>query len=140
MKSDSNAKGGLPIKKQKDSPPESQNYTCPNPFCGKIFTSPLKTKNLSSKQTEVYDACPYCLTEITIEKPSMIIDLKEEVEIEKSETNVSHVKETPTTPPKVQECQHHMGYLSKRSKAEKIPEECMMCPKIVECMLKNVTG
>jgi hypothetical protein len=30
--------------------------------------------------------------------------------------------------------------LSKRSSKEKIPEECMMCENIVQCMLKNVTG
>jgi len=143
LKSDSNAKGGLSIKKQKDTLIENQNYTCPNPLCGKIFTNPLKTKNLSSKQNEVYDACPYCLTEITVEKPSVVIDLKKEVEVEKSEseeTSIYHKKEMPTTPSKAQECQHYMGYLSERSKADKIPEECMTCPKIVECMLKKVTG
>ncbi len=131
------------MKKQKDSPIENQNYTCPNPICGKEFTTPLKTKNLSSKQAEVYDACPYCLTEITIEKPSVVIDLKKEVETEKDEsekTSVSFRKEPLTTPSKPQECQHYMGYLSKRSRTEKIPEECITCPKIVECMLKTVTG
>jgi len=129
------------MKKQKDLPTDDQNYTCPNPSCGKIFTNPLKTKNLSSKQTEVYNACPYCLTEIEMEKPSMVIDLKEEIELKESEgTRIHFREETPTIPPKTQDCQHHMGYLSKRSKNDKIPEECMTCPKIVECMLKNVTS
>jgi hypothetical protein len=41
---------------------------------------------------------------------------------------------------KSQGCTHFLGYLSQRSSKEKIPEECMMCGKIVECMLKNVTG
>ncbi len=37
-------------------------------------------------------------------------------------------------------CAHHFGYLSKRSTKEKIPEECIVCENIVQCMLKNVTG
>ena len=41
---------------------------------------------------------------------------------------------------KVQGCAHYFGYLSKRSTKEKIPEECMICENIVQCMLKNVTG
>lgn len=38
-----------------------------------------------------------------------------------------------------QTCPHHFGYLGERSKKEKIPEGCMLCEKIVQCMLKNVT-
>jgi hypothetical protein len=44
------------------------------------------------------------------------------------------------THPKAQKCAHQFGYLSKRSSKEKIPEECMMCENIVQCMLMNVTG
>jgi hypothetical protein len=36
-------------------------------------------------------------------------------------------------------CTHQLGYLSKRSPKEKIPEDCMMCGNIVQCMLKNIT-
>jgi hypothetical protein len=31
-------------------------------------------------------------------------------------------------------CQHQFGYLSRRSKGEEIPEECLLCDKLVECM------
>jgi len=30
--------------------------------------------------------------------------------------------------------------LSERSRKEKIPDECMICEEIVQCMLKKVTG
>ncbi|MEM2971570.1 MAG: hypothetical protein QW270_04010 [Candidatus Bathyarchaeia archaeon] len=43
-------------------------------------------------------------------------------------------------PPKVGRCTHFFGYLSKRSAKDKIPEECLTCGKIVECMLQGVTG
>jgi hypothetical protein len=122
---------------------ENQSYTCPNPSCGRVFTNPIKTENLCSKKAEVYDACPFCLTEITVEN-SAIIEEKENLEERKTrseQANVDSTKETiAASPPKVQRCSHSFGYLSKRSAKEKIPEECMMCENIVQCMLKNVTG
>ena len=75
---------------------------------------------------------------------STTIEEKKDLEIRKTEseqTNVYSKKETiAESPPKVQKCTHQFGYLSKRSTKEKIPEECMMCKNIVQCMLKNVTG
>jgi hypothetical protein len=44
----------------------------------------------------------------------------------------------PSTPTKG--CPHFLGYLSKRSSKEKMPEECIMCANVVNCMLKDVTG
>ena len=34
------------------------------------------------------------------------------------------------------ECSHHFGYLANRPKDAPIPQECLTCPKIVDCMLK----
>jgi translation initiation factor IF-1 len=33
-----------------------------------------------------------------------------------------------------QNCQHQFGYLSQRSEGEEIPEECLLCEKLLECM------
>jgi hypothetical protein len=122
---------------------ENQSYTCPNPSCGRVFTNPIKAENLCSKHAEVYDACPFCLTEITVED-SITTEEEKNLEIRKTESeqaNVNSKKKTMSeSPPKVQKCKHYFGYLSKRSAKEKIPEECMMCENIVPCMLKNVTG
>jgi hypothetical protein len=32
-------------------------------------------------------------------------------------------------------CPHHMGYLKKRSKDESVPDSCLTCPKILQCMV-----
>jgi len=122
---------------------ENQSYTCPNPSCGKVFTNPIKAENLCPKNAEVYDACPFCLTEITVESSTNIEEEKnlEIKKTEREETSMYSKKETMAeSPPKMQKCTHQFGYLSKRSAKEKIPEECMMCENIVQCMLKNVTG
>lgn len=97
---------------------------------------------LGSKKSETYDACPYCLTEITIGENAETIEVqKEKEEIEVEQPEIRKIEKTPA--PKIQKtegCSHYMGYLSQRSRKEKIPEECMVCENIVKCMLKNVTG
>jgi hypothetical protein len=132
--------------KKKQAETESQGYTCPNASCGRVFVNPLKTENVSSKNVAVYDACPYCLTEITVKKESEITEDVQEPKVNAEGLNSKPAKSLPTekrsspSPTKVQGCIHHFGYLSQRSKKEKIPEECMVCENIVQCMLKNVTG
>jgi hypothetical protein len=65
-----------------------------------------------------------------------------EKEIVESEQPIPHPHEKMAVEQSsgAQSCTHHLGYLSERSSKEKIPEECMMCENIVQCMLKNVTG
>lgn len=92
---------------------------------------------------EVYDACPYCLAEITIGKEKPIAKekpksrKKKTVSVEEKEPILKQEKPHPA--PEKQGCPHYFGYLAERSKKGKIPEECMMCEKIVQCMLKKVT-
>lgn len=109
---------------------------------GKVFTTPIKAQNLNLKHAQSYEACPSCLTEITVEKTSSVIETsqKPEVGIETQKVTGPKEKETLQAPPKTQGCGHHFGYLSERKTKEKIPEECMMCENIVQCMLKNVTS
>jgi hypothetical protein len=130
--------------KNKESTAGAQLCTCPNPSCGKVFANPIKAKNLCSKTVEVYEACPFCLTEITLNQRSVVTEDKEDLELKeyKSEQETSRLAEgTPSEPVReATQCQHHLGYLSERSPKEKIPEECMVCENIVQCMLKNVTG
>jgi hypothetical protein len=120
-------------------------FTCSNPSCGKVFVNPVKAKNLALKETKPYHACPYCLTEIVIDEKESV-EIKSERKPEMKETEIKELRAPITdeksvqTNPKAQKCVHHFGYLSKRSTKEKIPEECMVCENIVQCMLMNVTG
>jgi DNA-directed RNA polymerase subunit RPC12/RpoP len=99
---------------------------------------------LSSQETESYNACPYCLTEIVVEeRASEEVENTSKPEIKEAkikESSAISVEEKSAKTPKTQVCPHNFGYLSKRSNKEKIPEECMTCENIVQCMLKNVTG
>jgi len=121
---------------------ENQSFTCPNPSCGKVFPSPLKAENLTSKKGHSYDACPYCLTEIAIDASSPIDEEESKPvmkAIEMGGPSVPKVQEKRVEPATSAACTHQLGYLSKRSPKEEIPEECMMCSNIVQCMLKKLT-
>jgi len=87
---------------------ENQSFTCPNPKCKRAFADPLFVENLSSEKTTSYFGCPYCLTEI-----------KEAIKGEEKEKL----------------CSHKLGYLSEHSGETGIPEQCMTCKKLIECML-----
>ena len=113
---------------------KSSAFTCPNVSCGKVFTKPLRALNLQQDSEGPYDACPYCLTEITPDNGLMVTcDEPKETEAEEEYT-----EEQDEIPEKPSECGYHLGYLSERSSKEKIPDECMMCKDIVECMLKKM--
>jgi len=91
--------------------------------------------NLQQDSEGPYDACPYCLTEITLDDDLTVpCDEPKETEAEEKESTEERVE----LPEKPSECSYHLGYLSERSSKEKIPDECMMCKDIVECMLKKM--
>lgn len=122
---------------------KSQSFTCSNPECGFVFDNPIIVQDLSSKDQSSYYACPQCLTEIMIDETSEVEEKKptqKKKTIKTEDVEAQLAKVEPDQPaPKEHKCPHHFGYLSQRSKQEKIPEECMTCEKIVQCMLKNVT-
>jgi hypothetical protein len=109
-------------------------------LCGKNFANPIKVENVGNGA--VYEACPYCLTEITVEKPAIISATEQ-----KPSEEESRVEEKPLVKkergiqiiPEKTECKHYFGYLSQRSSKEGVPEECIVCEKIVQCMLKTIT-
>ena len=118
-------------------------FACPNASCGLVFSKPLKVKNMGSEDSECYDACPRCLTAITLEESVPVIKAKQGVITEDNDVQepvVSNSEKTKAKPSAVVHCAHHLGYLSERSKNEKIPDECIVCENIVQCMLKVVKG
>ncbi|MCS7123946.1 MAG: hypothetical protein NZ932_00805 [Candidatus Bathyarchaeota archaeon] len=122
-----------------------QNHTCPNPTCGKTFTKPLKAENLSYGTLVIYEACPYCLTEIAVDEAVPSVEQKPatvEKDVAKMEPETTQEAKTSLQQPSVEtsSCKHYFGYLSERSSRDNLPEECMVCPNIVQCMLKGVTG
>jgi hypothetical protein len=110
---------------------EKNMLTCPNNICGKVFDKPLKTINLQKNSKTSYDACPYCFTEIgPSESETTTSPEKSVTEIEFDKENSNEVSE------KIFNCNHHLGYLKERDLKQQIPEECILCEKVIDCMLK----
>lgn len=126
---------------------ENRNFTCQNPSCGKVFNNPLKAEVVGSDREGSYDACPYCLAEIAIgnEVPT-VADEKDDLRLKigKLERTLPKIQPVGGKPvdkaTKAAGCPHHLGYLSERAAKENIPEQCITCECIVQCMLKKITG
>ena len=111
-----------------------ETCTCPNDECGKNFDHPIELTVLSSNPVETYPACPYCMSRIETREeeqrptknttPSMRIKSileKEQIKEEKKDTAESS-------------CSHGFGYLKKRPKGTQIPDECLTCQKMIQCL------
>jgi hypothetical protein len=111
----------MTIHKAEEETKIRRGYTCRNAACGKVFTKPLRAVDLQLGSKEFYDACPYCLTEITADDEKI-----EEPSLEEAEP-----------PEKPSSCPHYLGYLHERSTKD-VPDECMVCKDLLSCMLKNM--
>jgi len=111
---------------------ETSGYICQTASCQKTFANPLKTVNVGIS-AEPYDACPFCLAEITSEARVDLQDLPKKQKPcldEKTQVSVQAVVAEPG-------CKNHFGFLSERSSKGQIPDECMTCRRTIECMLKK---
>jgi len=100
--------------------------------CGEEFEQPLFAVVYSDSFIEGYYACPRCLSRMgDVERPKNVEaedaeeddpsqEAKVEIEVDKMEETVA--------------CVHHLGYLKRRPKNTPIPEECLTCTKMIECM------
>jgi predicted RNA-binding Zn-ribbon protein involved in translation (DUF1610 family) len=96
--------------------------------CGEEFHKPLLARMSNQGLVQTYYACPRCLTRVpesrhrTSEKtegsPISLKDLRASAKLEENAS-----------------CQHFFGYLGKRPKDTAIPEDCLTCDKMIECMI-----
>jgi hypothetical protein len=111
----------------------STPFTCPNPLCEKVFINPLKALNLQQQTGEPYSACPYCLTEIVINQ--IVPNNEPEEKVDKS---IPYKEKPMLNKEKPADCRYKFGYLSEREKKDQIPDECICCKDILECMLRKI--
>jgi hypothetical protein len=110
---------------------DAKRFVCSNASCRRAFTHPLKTVNIGTS-TAPYDACPYCLTEVTRDTVAVLAESTPKAEI--SMQPPTKKQDAPSHAP--DGCKNQFGYLGQRASKE-IPDECLTCKLIVKCMLKN---
>ena len=101
--------------------------------CGEEFETPLFAVISSGYLREEYLACPRCLAKVRTVDRQKHVEPEEAEEEEAEEPEVMEVKEKVEMEETVV-CPHHMGYLKRRPKNSPIPEECLTCTKMIDCM------
>jgi len=98
---------------------------CPYKGCEKRFDKPTILTDRSNMLHESYYACPFCMSKIDLVTEGMKV-----VEVKPSDF-----------PPKVFEspakCAHFSGSLSIRPENAPLPDECLICPKVLQCDVRR---
>lgn len=98
--------------------------------CGEKFQKPILATISSGGDVQKYYACPRCIAKIAgIEEQKkeekkqspFAVRPPSEKAVEKSEKGVV--------------CKQSLGYLKKRPKNMPIPDECLTCEKMIECLV-----
>jgi len=101
-----------------------QKLTCPHNDCGKKFTKFIMLTDPTKIPRETYYACPHCKSKVDIITDSKTLFFS---------SPWRKTKEKPSYG-----CQYHFGYLKLYFKGSPVPETCLTCPQLTECMAKEV--
>ena len=101
---------------------ESELIACPNPKCKREIIEPIVITDSSTSPLRRYYGCPHCFIEIN---SVFIIGQKKELLNKRTENE----EKTSLL------CNHQFGYLASRPKDIPIPQQCLVCLKLLECML-----
>jgi hypothetical protein len=95
--------------------------------CGSSFQKPLLATIKSQGSSQEYYACPRCLTKVGE------IEARQKKESEET-PSIQLLGKVRTDLDESVKCGHFLGYLKKRPKDTSIPDECLTCTKMVECL------
>jgi len=97
--------------------------------CGEEYKTPLLAMVSSGLLVEEYYACPKCLSKVGI------VEQQKNVEVDEAEEEEETLKmEVEDKMEEAVACAHNLGYLKRRPKNTPIPEECLTCSKMIDCM------
>jgi DNA-directed RNA polymerase subunit RPC12/RpoP len=97
--------------------------------CGEEYKTPLLAMVSSGILVEEYYACPKCLSKVES------VERQKSVEVDEAEEEEEALKmEIKDTLEENVACTHNLGYLKWRPKNTPIPDECLTCSKMIECM------
>ncbi|MGD8565883.1 MAG: hypothetical protein PVF96_06005 [Candidatus Bathyarchaeota archaeon] len=94
--------------------------------CGGAFHKPVLATVASGGQVQTYYACPRCMVQVSKER-------EEESPVEKV-----YASSSPPSAPASEgdsDCMKFLGYLKSRPKSTPVPDECLTCSKMIECLL-----
>jgi len=105
---------------------------------------PVRLTDLSRRPAEeTYYACPFCFSRLDVEDMGEHLEHSHgsavgvsasSVKASSANSGKSGGKKAPTA---FSNCSNEFGYLNSRPKDSAIPDECLTCPKILQCMVKS---
>jgi DNA-directed RNA polymerase subunit RPC12/RpoP len=101
-----------------------EKLKCPYKGCGKSFDKPSVLTDTSTIPRQTYYACPYCASKIDI-----IVEKMKIVEVKPAE--YPKVFDSPA------KCVHYFGFLNTLPKDTQIPDDCLVCPKVLQCTIRK---
>ena len=101
-----------------------EKLKCPYKGCEKTFDKPTVITDTSVIPRETHYACPYCMSKLDI--------LTEN-------TKIISVKPTeyPTVFDSPAKCAHFSGLLHAPGESMLIQDECLICPKVLQCNIRK---
>ncbi len=115
----------------------SGSDSCSCEACGRVIENPIKLTNLCAAPMQTYNACPFCFSKVgeaeALEEPNNM-NLSASEEMSHVRASVQKNAESSGTPEHIN-CPHYFGYLKKRPRNASIPDTCLTCQKMIQCLL-----
>jgi len=125
---------------------EKEEIVCPYVECARSFNEPIELSVIQADgSSESYRACPHCFSRVSrvkkrVERTGSSSDKLNEGLNETApgalEKVLKVLKESANDIEKNEQagCSHFIGYLKTRPENSPIPDECLVCAKILRCM------
>ncbi len=97
---------------------------CPYKGCEKTFDKPTVLTDTSTIPRQSFYACPYCMSKLDIVTEGLkIVDVRA--------TEYPMVFDSPA------KCAHFSGLLNTLPEDAPLPDECLVCPKVLQCNIRK---
>lgn len=124
---------------------KSESLVCPYSGCRRSFERPVLVTDCSKLPRETYYACPHCMLrlELLLEGDGLehvrvrAVDdeLLSKLEVKGERVGEGVSSSQASRPSKT--CKHFLGYLRCLPEGVGIPDECAVCPNIVQCYVRK---
>ena len=103
---------------------EDEKLRCPYKGCEKSFEKPTVLTDASTIPRQSFYACPFCMSKLDI-----VMDKLKVVGVRATE--YPKVFDSPA------KCAHFSGLLNTLPEGEPLPDECLICPKVLQCSIRK---
>lgn len=102
-----------------------EELRCPYKGCEKAFDKPTVFTDSTCIPRQTYYACPHCMSKIDVLTDNMKI------------VGIKPVEYPATVFDSPAKCAHYSGLLGAAGISGYMPDECLMCPKVLQCQQRT---